>query len=101
MKSTWVTYERAYLVTLGLLSLGVCALVGIKQGDEFLEWPIWSYVLSSFLVVFAFTVISIGLLASRERIEQWAEGATTHDASLILMLLAFPVYIAMKFLEKR
>ena len=98
---SWVMYERSYLVTLGLAFIGVMAFVWKKQGDEFSEWPAWSYFFFFGLPILGLVLIGVGLLASRARIEKWADGMSRHEASILVMILALPVFLVMSVFEKR
>ena len=99
--SSWVIYERSYLVTLGLAFIGVIAFVWKKQGDKFSEWSTWSYFFFFGIPILGIVLIGVGLLASRSRIEKWADGMSRHPASIIVMILAFPVFLVMSVFEKR
>lgn len=94
-------YERSYLVTLGLAFIGVMAVVWKKQGDRFSEWSMWSYFFFFGSPILGLVLIGVGLLASRSRIEKWADGMSRHPASIIVMILAFPVFLVMSVFEKR
>ena len=94
-------YERSYLVTLGLVFIGVMAFVWQKQGDKPSEWPMWFYFILFGVPILGLVLIGFGLLASRARIEKWAEGMSRHEASIIVMILALPVFLVMSMFEKR
>lgn len=92
---SWVTYERSYLVTLGLAFLGVTAFVGFKQGSTFSEWSLWAYAGFFGLLLLGLWLLGVGFLASRARIDKWADWSSRHEASLLIMVLAFPVFLLM------
>ena len=94
-------YERSYLVTLGLAFIGVMAFVWKKQGDKFSEWSPWFYFVFFGIPILGLVLIGVGLLASRGRIEKWADGMSRHEASIIVMILALPVFLVMSVFEKR
>ena len=99
--TSWVKYGRSYLVTLGLVFIGVMAFLWKKQGDKFSEWPLWFYFVSFGLPILGLVLIGVGLLASGARIEKWADGMSRHEASIVVMILALPVFLVMSVFEKR
>jgi hypothetical protein len=100
-KNSWVTYERSYLVTAGLALIGLPAFIWHRQGDAFAEWPVWAWLLFAALPSLGFGLIGLGFLASRKRIEGWAEALSKHEAGIILMILAYPVYLVMSLFDGR
>lgn len=98
---SWVTYERSYLVTLGLAFIALTAFIWTKQGDKFSEWPTWSYFVFFGFPVLGLVLIGVGLLAGSHQIEKWADGASRHEASILIMIIAFPVFLLMSMFEKR
>lgn len=98
---SWVTYERSYLVTLGLAFIAVTGLIWRKQGDTLSEWPTWACLVFFGLPVLGLVLVLVGFLARREQIEKWADRASRHEASIILMILAFPVFLVMSLFDKR
>jgi len=76
---SWVTYERSYLVTLGLAFIALTAFIWTKQRSTFVEWPTWAYFAFFGFPVLGLILIGVGLLAGREQIEKWADGASRHE----------------------
>jgi hypothetical protein len=101
LKNSWVTYERSYLVTAGLALIGLPAFVWYRQGDEFAEWPTLVWLLLAALAVLGLWLVGLGFMASRKRIENWAEALSKHEAGIILMILAYPVYLVMSLFVRR
>lgn len=100
-KSSWVTYERSYLVTAGLAFIGLPAFVWHRQADDFAEWPVWAWLLLAALAVLGLCLVGLGFVASRKRIENWAEALSKHEAGVILIILAYPVYLVMSLFDRR
>jgi hypothetical protein len=98
---SWVTYERSYLVTLGVAFVGLTAFIWRKQHDTFAEWPTWAYFVFFGFPILGLVLLGVGLFAGRDRIEKWADGASRHEASFIIMIVAFPVFLLMSIFEKR
>ena len=97
-RRSWVTYERSYLVTIGLVFIALTAAIWAKEGDKFAEWPTWFYFVVFGLPALGLALIGGGLLAGRATIERWANSMSTHWASIIVMIVAFPVYLVMSWL---
>ena len=49
-------------------------------------------------LVLGLALIGLGLLAGRATIEKWVNSMSTHWASIIVMIVAFPVYLVMSWL---
>lgn len=89
------TYCRAYLVTLGLaltvLAGGLCwgmdAGAGAAGG--------WTVVLVAGMGTAGIALLLAGLLGPSERMEAWADSASRHEASLLVLVLAYPVYLVL------
>jgi cytochrome bd-type quinol oxidase subunit 2 len=97
----WTTYFRSYLLTVALFLLVVPGWVVLKQGDRSDTWPWWSWPLLALLVVFGLVLAGVGLLARGRTVERWADMTSTHEASLLLMVLAFPCYTLLRMLHYR
>jgi len=98
--NSWVTSERSYLVTFGLVFIALTALIWKKQGDTFSEWPAWYYFVFLGFPIVGLALIAVGLFAGRARIEKWADDASLHEASIIIMIVAFPVFLLMKMFKR-
>lgn len=98
---SWVLYGRSYLVTLGLISIGVMPFFWKEYGDKFSQWPMWLHFVFFGLPILGLVFIGVGLLAARARIERWADGASRHEAGIIVMILALPVFLVMWVFGKR
>ena len=84
------TYGRSYLVTFGLLFAGL--------GVLFWPGPTADVGTDALLVMGLFFagglgVLLLGLLGPDHRMERWADALSTHEVSLVIMLLAYPVYL--------
>ena len=98
---SWVTYERCYLITLGVALVSLSVLIWVKQGHKASEWPAWAHVLFIAIALLGFIIIAVGLKAKRQTIQNWAEGVSHHEAFIIIMILAFPVYLLCEMLSSR
>lgn len=91
------TYWRSVLVTLGLVfSLGSIVLLLVNL-QAFLQasWVVW-VVWSVFFLLGAWLVFQ-ALSASAQRVEKLADQATTHPASIIFLVIAFPMYCLLQY----
>jgi hypothetical protein len=89
------------MLTLGGLLSGL-ALMGIKvfseRGNERADWlPV---VLSCLLVLGLF-FIAVGIFGSRKDADSMTETAFVHEAILIVMIVAAPLYFLLKAIENR
>ncbi|ATS52440.1 hypothetical protein XAP3CFBP6996_016465 [Xanthomonas citri pv. fuscans CFBP 6996] len=84
-------YCRAYLVTLGMLLAGGPAFVALAASD------ISGAGLGLALLICAMGVLllGIGVAGPSRQMEAWADAASGHEVALVLMALAYPVYLLM------
>lgn len=95
----WVTYSRSYLVTLGLALITLAVFIWMREGDTFSRWPTWSYFLFFGFPTLGMVLIGVGLFARRNQVEKWADYASRHEASIVLMMVAVPVYLLLSILR--
>lgn len=100
-KSPQVTYQRAFLVTLGLLFSGVMVFGAVKEIDSISSWPVWAYFVCPSLFLFGVYLIYCGLVGSHKIVNSLVDRSTRQSESLIVMIVAFPVYMIMLLLEDR
>ncbi|SON93711.1 Transmembrane protein [Xanthomonas citri pv. fuscans] len=84
-------YCRAYLVTLGMLLAGGPAFVALAASD------ISGAGLGLALLICGLGVLllGIGVAGPSRQMEAWADAASGHEVALVLMALAYPVYLLM------
>ncbi|NDK39743.1 hypothetical protein DT603_12910 [Pseudoxanthomonas gei] len=100
-RDTTATYCRSYLVTLGL-AFAVCGLAGLLlDGGAITTWPWWGFALIALFLLGGIGLILLGLLGPSGRMEDWAEVSSRHEASLIIMVLAYPVYLVLSLFYER
>lgn len=64
--------------------------------------PWWGYLIFAILFFGGLALIVLGLMGPSNRMEKWADAASTHWASLIIMVLAYPIYLVISpFYAKR
>ncbi|ABB12129.1 conserved hypothetical protein [Burkholderia lata] len=93
------TYCRSYLVTLGAAFAGGSAffLSAARVGN----WPGWGIGLLAALLVGGMLLLAIGLFGSERFARRCAETASGHEAALIVMALAYPVYLLLRLVYDR
>ena len=99
--SDWVSYGRSFLLTLGLLFVGLPCWVWHKQGDRASDWPMFSWVLFWGVGSLVVILLLVGLLAAPRAVEWWADAASKHEASIVVMVIAAPVYFLLRWVTRR
>jgi hypothetical protein len=99
--SDWVGYGRSFLLTLGLLFIAIPCWVWHKQGDRASEWPTFSWILFWGVGVLGVILLLVGLLASARAVEWWADAASRHEASIIVMVIAAPVHFLLRWVTRK
>jgi hypothetical protein len=85
-------YGRSYIITLGLAFVAFAVFVWVRDGAAVATWPWWAFGLLAGFVLGGVCLVLFGLLGPANRMEHWAEVLARHDASIVVIVLAFPVY---------
>lgn len=88
------TYCRSYLVTLGLVSVALSVFILVHDGGDRHMALVGSVLLGAFLLGGSALVL-FGLLGPSGKMQEWAEVTSRHEASLVIMALAYPVYLVL------
>lgn len=99
--SDWAGYARSFLITLGMLFVGLPCWVWHKQGERASEWTTFGWFLFWGVGVLGLLLLAIAILASTRTVERWADAASTHEASNLVMIIAAPVYFVFKWLTRK
>ncbi|MEB1608344.1 hypothetical protein VDQ74_00265 [Xanthomonas campestris pv. campestris] len=86
------TYCRAYLVTLGLLLAGGSAAFALLARGSVSASAMG---LTLLICVVGVVLLAFGFFGPSRQMESWAEAASGHEIALVLMVLAYPVYLLM------
>jgi hypothetical protein len=89
------TYCRSYLVTLGLVFAALSIFIWQRDSSAVATWPWWGFAILAAFLLGGICLISFGLLGPSSKMENWAEVSSRHEASLIIMALAYPVYLVL------
>lgn len=94
VRNSTATYCRSYLITLGLIfsALGIFIL---QSGGAAVAWAWWEFILLAAMLIGGVALMLFGLFGPSSRMESWAEASSRHEASFIIMALAYPVYLAL------
>ena len=101
-RNTTATYARSYLVTLGLAFTALGFFMLQWESAEIASWPWWGFVLLGVILSGGLGLVLFGLLGASSKMESWADAASSHEASLIIVALAYPVYLVLApFYDRR
>jgi len=92
---------RSYLVTTGLAFFAAGVLMVVRDGANSAAWPWWVYLIMGTFLLGGLALMLLGLLGPEEKMETWADVASRHEASLVLMIVAYPVYLLLKPVNRR
>ena len=96
------TYCRSYLVTLGLTFISLALYFSRGNLNDVASWPLLSLAFFATLVIGGLALIWLGLTGPTSKMEAWAEVTARHEATVLIMALAYPVYLALApFYEQR
>lgn len=95
------TYSRSYLVTLGLVMLvtGAFLLALGSSGDP--PWTAWALAAAATAALAGAALAAYGLLGPARHMEGLADATSRHEASLVIMALAYPVHLLLSPLYRR
>lgn len=97
----WVSYPRAFLLTLSLLFLALPCWVWEKQGDRSSEWSNFAWVLLYGFAAIGVILLMAALIGPEKWVDKLADAVSTHEASLVVMIIAAPVYFLLKWITRR
>lgn len=95
MNKEWLSYPRTVVLLLGLGLAGVLAWI-LFHGGQKEQNPWWEGALLLLLAVWAIILLFVGLFGSNRIVEKWGDWSTTHEASIIVMIVAAPIYWLLK-----
>lgn len=101
-RETWALYCRSYLLTVGFLLLAgsLFSLYLVLNGS--IIWPWWGLAVAVAVASCGATLFGVGLFGSHSRLDKWADLASTHEASIILMVISYPTYLILRqFYQRR
>lgn len=96
-----VTYARCFLLTLGglFIASGALGFTAVSKSEEAVSaWLPW---LLGGIFVAGLWLLGTGLFGSRKSAEELADKSSEHEAMLIVMILAAPLYYLLKWLGPR
>jgi hypothetical protein len=64
-----------------------------RDGANTESWPWWGFPTLLAFSIGGISLMLFGLLDPSSKMQQWAEASSRHEASLIVMLFAYPVYL--------
>ncbi|MHB2105810.1 hypothetical protein OC523_006640 [Vibrio vulnificus] len=83
-------FSRSYLVTIGGLCVSLPVLALILIGS--IEWV--GLTIALLTLFLGLCCIGIGFCSSSKRAIEWADACSKHEASILIMFLAIPLYYA-------
>jgi hypothetical protein len=93
-----VSYGRCFLISLGCIFLAFSTYATLTHRQSVPSWG-WLILLGFFLL--GGVLIVTALFGSPDRIDQWADRASAHEAGLLVMVVAGLIYLLLRFLGKR
>ncbi|AYZ64145.1 hypothetical protein EGY31_13665 [Burkholderia multivorans] len=95
------TYSRSYLVTLGL-ALAVPGCFGLSLYDAMNgDWVPFAVAFLVGCALGGLVMILVGLFGSERTAGGWADATSSHDAALIVMVVAIPLHFVLRRFYKR
>lgn len=89
------TYCRSYLVTLGLAFVVPGILILLQIIPAIAIWPWWGLAVLAAVSFCGVGLIVFGLFGPSSQMGKMADAASRHEASLVIMALAYPVYLVL------
>ena len=96
-----MTYERCFLITLGGIFTGLALLMIKAFSAEKEKPPEWLPLMLAGLAILGLFMLAVGFFGSRKDAEALADKTSGHEAILVVMILAAPLYYVLKALEKK
>jgi hypothetical protein len=89
-------FSRSYLLTIGFMMFAVASVFGYVAWSEALQLEWWGVVMTCAVILLGASLFAVGIFGSNTKMEGWADAASTHEASIILMVISYPVYLILK-----
>ena len=102
-KRHWVTFPRCFLLTIGAAFIGIPTFVLLEQGEQRADWPVWASLLLGLLGVVGIALFAVGLLGDKKTTERWAnhsDSGAHPEVSILVAVLATPLYFFLKLVER-
>ncbi len=92
-KKDRILYCRSFLLTMGvcLVIFSLWFAVANYQRQEL--FALLPFTIFSAFLLSGFALACLGLYGPSNKIEKWADSASSHWISILLMALAYPVYL--------
>lgn len=91
------TYSRAYLITFGVVVLLVAAVALLLVRSA----PQVAGAVAAGCGALGLALLGAGLFGSDTSVQRWADTASPHEATLVIVLLAWPLYWLMRRSKRR
>ncbi|WP_346189608.1 hypothetical protein [Rubritalea halochordaticola] len=99
-QGAWVTYPRCVVLTLGLWFVGLSGY-GLYECSGGGEVPAWLFAVLWGMMGIGVVMLCVGLLGSGKRSQYWMELAGRHEAAILFLILAAPLYYFLKLFERK
>lgn len=97
----WKTYTRSFVLTLGLLFVVLPVLSWVND-ESAANWPAWAWLVLLTLLSLGATLLAVGIFANDDRVEKWAEDASTGGLGiLVIMVTAVPMYALLSLFKRK
>jgi hypothetical protein len=87
-----ILYTRCFLLTVAGF-LAAIAVVMMRDPSWMTEGPWFKLVLVTAFSVAALATLALAFGGGKRTVVRWAEKCSTSEASILLMIVAFPVYL--------
>ncbi len=81
--------------------IGIPCWVWHKQSDSASAWPMSELILFCGIGVLGVILLLIGLLAPTRAVEWWADAVSRHEATIVVMIIAAPLYFLVRWVTRK
>ena len=91
--------SRSFVLTAGLLFLGITIFVFATEVESRKSWPLYAYLLLGFLGAFGLVWTCVGIFCRQLIIDRVLNWVRIDEKSLFIVVLSFPVFVFLCLLK--
>jgi len=97
----WLPYSRTVVLLLGLFLAGIQLWIvsGWIRGTKPMEW--WEVMLLLLGALWAAILLFVAIFGNHRLVAKWANWSTIHEASIVVLILAAPIYWCLKLVTQK
>ncbi len=93
--------RSGFLMTLGLLAVALPQFIWHRDGDESSTWPGYGWGIFFCILAMGVDLLCVAFTGSSKTVAKWADAISIDEASILVMVVAAPVYFVLRWLSRK